>query len=301
MFDEETERRLRREMVDYLQRTTSDQEHPISKDALLYDFPFDGEKFKLVDHQVGIRKPRQTRAALSILTKNDGGRQFNYTDGLGEDGLLRYSWRGHDPNHYQNVSLRRLIGTDIAIPWFMEVAHREYQVVYPTFIVGEEPEQRRFIVALEDTAELYRPDSPVEAALRRYAVKEAKTRIHQPLFRSRVLQAYEDHCAVCNLKHRKLLDAAHIIPDSEGGDPSVVNGLSLCKIHHRAYDVRILGITPDYRVKIREEIRAQSDGPMLEHGLKKLHDVDLMHLPRRRSDRPSRDLLAIQYDRFLSA
>jgi predicted restriction endonuclease len=37
--------------------------------------------------------------------------------------------------------------------------------------------------------------------------------------------------------HAALLDAAHIILDTEPqGEPTVRNGLALCKIHHAAYD-----------------------------------------------------------------
>ena len=66
-----------------------------------------------------------------------------------------------------------------------------------------------------------------------------------------MLHAYRDHCAFCSLKHRELLDAAHILPDNEGGRASVSNGLSLCKIHHAAFDKNILGINEDFRIEVR--------------------------------------------------
>ncbi|WFR74686.1 HNH endonuclease signature motif containing protein [Prescottella defluvii] len=59
------------------------------------------------------------------------------------------------------------------------------------------------------------------------------------------MRAYETRCAVCSLAHGSLLDAAHIVSDGhDAGIASVRNGLALCKIHHAAFDVRILGITP---------------------------------------------------------
>nr|WP_306428060.1 HNH endonuclease [Brevibacterium sp. 50QC2O2] len=58
-------------------------------------------------------------------------------------------------------------------------------------------------------------------------------------------------CAVCSLAHPQLLDAAHIIDDSdEHGIASVVNGLALCKIHHAAYDKFFMGIRPDYVIEL---------------------------------------------------
>ncbi|MFD6894120.1 HNH endonuclease [Rhodococcus sp. NPDC060086] len=130
---------------------------------------------------------------------------------------------------------------------------------------------------------------------------ETKRRLHQPVFRATVMRAYETRCTVCALGHGELLDAAHIVPDSnEAGIASVNNGLALCKIHHAAYDVNILGITPELIVEIRKDLLDEIDGPMLQHGLKERHGQKLMVLPPTRSERPDRDLLAISYERFLS-
>ncbi|WP_421732959.1 HNH endonuclease [Cellulomonas sp.] len=58
-----------------------------------------------------------------------------------------------------------------------------------------------------------------------------------------MLLAYETRCAICQLGHGSLLDAAHIVPDGEElGLPTTSNGLSLCKIHHAAYDQNMLGV-----------------------------------------------------------
>ncbi|MFC7753394.1 HNH endonuclease [Tsukamurella soli] len=137
--------------------------------------------------------------------------------------------------------------------------------------------------------------------LRRYVTRDSKVRLHQPVFRSRVLLAYEDRCAVCALGHRELLDAAHIDADSDGGAAAVANGLALCKIHHAAYDSNILGITPDHDVKIRVDLLEEVDGPMLKHGLQERHNQPLMVIPRTRAARPDRGLLAARYERFLIA
>jgi hypothetical protein len=59
------------------------------------------------------------------------------------------------------------------------------------------------------------------------------------------------------------LDGRHERP----GLPEVPNGLALCKIHHSAYDVNILGVSPEYRVHIRSDVLREHDGPMLKWGL----------------------------------
>jgi len=81
---------------------------------------------------------------------------------------------------------------------------------------------------------------------RRYVTRGVRQRLHQQEFRERVLEAYRQQCALCRLRHPELLDAAHIIPDAEErGAPVVRNGLSLCRLHHAAYDSYLLAVRPD--------------------------------------------------------
>jgi len=111
------------------------------------------------------------------------------------------------------------------------------------------------------------------------------------------MRAYRRRCSICRLGHERLLDAAHIIPDAdEAGLATTRNGLSLCKIHHAAFDGNILGIDPDLVVHVREDILREIDGPMLQHGIKEMHGEKLRVVPRRKEEQPSRDGLA---ERFL--
>ena len=58
------------------------------------------QRIPLMDHQRGIRKPKQLSAALSIRTVHASNPQARpYDDDVGQDGFLRYKWRGTDPNH----------------------------------------------------------------------------------------------------------------------------------------------------------------------------------------------------------
>jgi putative restriction endonuclease len=99
-------------------------------------------------------------------------------------------------------------------------------------------------------------------------------------------------------QYGSLIDAAHIVPDSEKhGFPTVNNGIALCKIHHAAYDQNILGVTPDFEVRIAQKVLLDVDGPMLKHGLQEMRGRPL-HLPKRRADRPGADLLDWRYARF---
>jgi putative restriction endonuclease len=63
-----------------------------------------------------------------------------------------------------------------------------------------------------------------------------------PRFRERVLVAYEYRCAVCGFDVRLgsesiALDAARIRWVQAGGPDEVTNGLALCVLHHKTFDL----------------------------------------------------------------
>ena len=110
--------------------------------------------------------------------------------------------------------------------------------------------------------------------------------------------AYQTSCAFCNLRHRELLDAAHIIPDCEPeSKPIVSNGMALCKLHHSAYDSFILGVTPDFLIKVRDDVLNEEDGPILKYGLKQLHNSSMI-LPSSKNHWPGKEYLEWRYERF---
>jgi len=100
----------------------------------------------------------------------------------------------------------------------------------------------------------------------------------------------------------ELLEAAHILPDNHPkGEPWVCNGISLCKLHHAAYDAQILGIRPDLIVEIRKDILEESDGPLLLHGLKGWHNKKLMVVPHAARLKRRVDFLEERYELFRKA
>lgn len=257
-----------------------------------------GERVRFLGPQ-GIFKPRAFRLPLSITTAPGGP----YDDAFGPDGCLHYRYRGTDPMHRDNVGLREAGRGQVPLVYLHGIVPGKYLAVWPVFIVGDDPATLTFRVMADDRGIL---DRPFDAAAlrdsakgrRQYVTSTVQRRLHQRGFRERVLQAYRDQCTICRLKHPELLDAAHIIPDGEpDGLPVVPNGLSLCKLHHAAYDKMVLGISPDYEVVIRRDVLEEIDGPMLKHGLVELHGQRLI-LPRHRSDRPDRGLLERRYIRF---
>ena len=261
-------------------------------------FAFEGRRIPLLDQSRGIRNPAELPATLSILTTQ----RSPYDDTVGQEGLLRYAMRAGDPGAGDNRKLHRAYELQVPLLWFQQVLPGAFAPVQPVYLVAEERAERRYVVALgadqlfAARGLLAGSAGPLE---RRYAERLSMQRLHQPAFRAGVMLAYGRKCTICALKHADLLDAAHIIADGRpGGDPVVPNGLSLCKIHHAAYDRGILGISPDLTVHIDEDVLLEVDGPMLRHGLQDFHGQTLRVLPQRRKDRPDKDRLAERFEVF---
>ena len=293
------DQQIRVATFEWLTRAVERHGDILTRTLLSRGFDFQGERIPMVAPQ-GIFKPRSCEIPLTITTTANSP----YDDSFDVNGLLAYRYRGTDPDHRDNRGLRRAMLDGVPLAYFHGVVPGKYLAVWPVYIVGDDPGNLTFTVAADDHVAIgttVNRTAPDPTPRREYITRSVRQRLHQRGFQERVMRAYREHCTICRLKHRELLDAAHIIPDSEpDGDPVVTNGLALCKIHHAAYDRGVLGITPDFRVSIREDVLIEVDGPMLKHGLVEMHDVKLL-LPRSRSDWPDRERLERRFASFLDS
>ncbi|HEX2574786.1 MAG TPA: HNH endonuclease, partial [Aquihabitans sp.] len=266
-------------------------------------FSVAGQPLKLVV-QPGIWKPAALDAALTIRTTYTApNAPPPYEDAIAPGGLVRYAYRGTDPEHSDNRALRTAMHEQRPLAYFIGVAKGVYQAQFPVYVVAEKRETHAFLVAVDQAQRLVDPAAleSLTADSRSYFERLVRARLHQPVFRARVLQAYEKQCAMCRLQHTDLLDAAHIIRDAdEGGLPVVPNGLSLCKIHHAAYDRDIIGVRPDFVIQVRRDVLVEVDGPMLKHGIQAMHG-NRLSLPHHRAALPDRDRLERRYEQFRAA
>jgi putative restriction endonuclease len=272
-------------------------------------FEFDGERIRLWDRRRGIWRPRQLGrdgAALAIVTTPPRpGRQPPYDDQLASSAeWFLYRYEGDDPETWTNVALRRALEERRPLVYLYGVTPGLYEPIFPCYVVHDDPAELAFHIAADAPGVQPVPTSAeldVSAGRRAYATAAVKVRLHQRRFRALVVSAYQERCAICHLGHSELLDAAHILPDrDERGRPEVPNGLSLCKIHHGAYDANILGVDPDCLVHIRHDVLKEHDGPMLQHGLQELHGKPIT-LPRAERHRPNREYLEVRFARFRAA
>jgi putative restriction endonuclease len=297
--------RVRLAAFDFLKEQVRLHGEVLPATMLWEGFPFEGQQVRLKGLQ-GIFKPAiLPELPLSITTAPpDPRRAAPYDDGFSPDGsVLLYRYRGQNPQHHENVGLRRAMQQRRPLIYFHGVVRGEYFAAWPVYIVADEPQALRFHVAVDDahyvSQGLLAVAEGTEEARREYITVTTRQRLHQRSFRVRVLRAYQERCALCRLKREALLDAAHIIPDTDPlGLPVVQNGLALCKLHHAAFDQHLIGIRPDLVVQVRPDVLAETDGPMLVHGLQGFHERRIA-VPRRTEEWPHPNLLQERYRRFL--
>ena len=266
-------------------------------------FEFEGERIRLSPPRQGIWKPRQAIAALTIVTAPpQPGRPAPYDDAVDEaTGFYSYRYEGTDPNRPTNKSVRMAMDLHRPLVYLIGLEKGLYQVNHPAYVTDDSPTTLTFRVEVDVDSRLVDPshvDVSSRAPARQYATVTAKRRLHQHRFRQLVVAAYRTRCAVCQIRHSPLIDAAHILEDrDERGLPEIPNGLALCKIHHAAYDANILGVSPDYLVHIRSDILAERDGPMLKWGLQEM-DKQPLQVPRIPLQQPNREFLAERFEIF---
>jgi putative restriction endonuclease len=267
-------------------------------EGLARGFPFHGDHVPFLNRYSGIYRSRMQNgpAALSIQTSANSP----YEDAILEEGFL-YAYRDGPIDQADNRALRAVHDLQVPIIYFIGTLPGYYKPVFPCFVTHDDPLAR--MVTVTPGALRGSIDEPVATPIedpleRRYAVRETRVRLHQRRFRARVVPAYSSQCAICRLKELRLLDAAHIVGDVlETGEPAVSNGLSLCAIHHRAFDQNLVGVSPDYVVHVSRRLRDDEDGPMLDL-LKGFHEMPLL-VPQRVRDRPDRERLDVRFVRFL--
>jgi putative restriction endonuclease len=271
-------------------------EHGVVTRPQLEALQVGGQTRRIIDRNRGIWNPKDLLATLSVVSNPAGP----YADTHVGDSLFGYDYRSGSTDG-DNRKMRRALELGLPIILLRTIRPGVFVPVFPVYVVADDSANLRFVLALDQSLRFVGNPLDLKPLERAYAQQAVNQRLHQPEFRGRVLLAYEQRCTVCTLNHGKLLDAAHIIGDDKAhGLPVVENGLSLCKIHHAAYDTNLLGISPDYVVRINRGLMEEEDGPMLRHGLQEM-DGRPLTLPRRRADLPAKDRLAERFDEFRTA
>ena len=93
-------------------------------------------------------------------------------------------------------------------------------------------------------------------------------RSRSPEFRQQVLDIYNGQCAICGFSGRlkgKLagVEAAHIKWHAYGGPDEIRNGLALCSLHHKLFDLGALGLSDQLTVLVSPSFSGERTRPMV--------------------------------------
>lgn len=81
-------------------------------------------------------------------------------------------------------------------------------------------------------------------------------------FRQAVIEAYDYRCAFCGMKLNSLgdlsweVEAAHIVPHSQKGKDDILNGLSLCHLHHWAFDTGWFTVEDNFTIQVSSKVNS---------------------------------------------
>lgn len=115
-----------------------------------------------------------------------------------------------------------------------------------------------------------------------------RPRIGQSSFRLLVTEAYQRRCAITGENTLVALEAAHIVPYSGEGGHNVRNGLLLRADFHRLFDVGLVSVTPDLKIRVSPRIREEWSNGKVYY---RLDDKPLSIVPVNPSMRPDPELL----------
>jgi putative restriction endonuclease len=129
------------------------------------------------------------------------------------------------------------------------------------------------------------PDQPAAYG----APTPIRPRRGQGTFRALVTNAYQRRCAVTGENTLPVLEAAHIKSFAREGLNNTFNGLLLRADFHKLFDLGLMTVTPDYRVRVSERIREHWFNGKAYY---RLQGEKLASLPSDPRDQPRPDLLA---------
>ncbi|WP_258070019.1 HNH endonuclease [Arthrobacter sp. SX1312] len=207
-------------------------------------------------------------------------------------GMLRYPHEKQGRTARADQGLLSALETCVPLVVLAPMGDSTYQAVFPVYVHRYLHRDRVFDLDVSGAYLSLRAGIAPEYE-RRWTVGTTRQRLHQPVFRRDVLQAYNSQCAVCGLSIAGLLDAAHIVPDRDDhGIASVINGLALCKNHHAAFDAGLLAVADDLTIHVSRSIMNSGPDEAVDRLLRDYDGRKLAVIPAIAAWRPDPDLLA---------
>lgn len=139
-------------------------------------------------------------------------------------------------------------------PYIMEYINDLYPQYHARFAQGISTAEAETI----ETCPLDRdiPDTELNRlpAERQTAIVTMSVKVRERKFQRNVWTVYHHGiCAICGLQ-ANLTEAAHIIPVSGTGTDEIVNGIQLCRNHHKAFDDGLIAVSPSYTIILNNKL-----------------------------------------------
>lgn len=89
-------------------------------------------------------------------------------------------------------------------------------------------------------------------------------KIRNAYFSKRIKEIYECKCSICGKRRFSNtfypeVESAHIYPREKNGSNDLRNGISLCKLHHWAFDNGLLSITDNLSIIVKKNIKTDNN------------------------------------------
>jgi len=135
-------------------------------------------------------------------------------------------------------------------PYIMEYINNLYPQYHAQFAQGISNIEAETIETCPLDMDI--PDSELNRlpAERQTAIVTMSIKVRERKFQRNVWTVYHHGiCAICGLQ-ANLTEAAHIIPVSGSGTDEIVNGMQLCRNHHKAFDDGLIAVSPSYTIML---------------------------------------------------
>lgn len=249
----------------------------------------------LMNKAKGIHKPKGMRYALSVRQSLNGPYNDSVRRTAGNSWWLDYAQEGSDSTYFTNKALHACMRDQVPVGVIVQVSAApkpRYAILGLGLVVGWKDgffEIRQLSGApMGGTVPSSRPPTdafvaPNDVDGRARVQRLIALRQGQPAFRSMLMEAYEQTCAMTGCNVIPTLEAAHILPYRGEHTNHVQNGLLLRADVHTLFDLGFLNVDPDSFViqvnaNIVDSTYARLDGTRLR-------------LPKRTESWPSQEAL----------
>lgn len=146
------------------------------------------------------------------------------------------------------------IGQEVVVTFQPSYIMEYIMDIYPKYHKGINILSSPEIRAIENPLDRKIPEEALNrvSGKRQNIVREINQKVRDAKFQKDIYVLYKGKCAICGLQ-AKLVEAAHIVPVKSEGTDELVNGVLLCRNHHKAYDSGLLAIDENYKIKLNKE------------------------------------------------